>query len=352
MKKALISISVALLATSGALADDQPTMEAFLGLDHTDWNGVRGLIDENGADLGLAFNANNDWAIEGWYARSETEPKNFSDDVVVETASINLLRHLNEGKTRGFVTMGVSHLMLNPEFLPSDTESTLDVGLGLKHYFDNNLILRADLIGRIFDNDNFVVDQTFRLSLGYGFGRTATKTVKRKPQTIQKISKPTVIAPPKDSDGDGVIDSKDQCPNTNAKLKVDEKGCALTLSETVKIDINIQFPNNSDVIDRAYLNEIKAVAEFMDQYAGTVVEVRGYTDDRGSAEYNQQLSEKRAKSVAAKLTSDFGISANRVNAVGYGEKNPIADNASAEGRSKNRRVVAEISTRVEKTLEK
>lgn len=354
MKKTLLAISLAVFGASSVAADTPPSIEAFLGIDRTDWGGSRNIKDENGVDLGVGININSNWAVEGWYARSDTELKSDSSDIVVETASINGLRYLAEGQTRPFLTFGASHVMLNPENFDSDSESTVDLGLGLKHYFKNNMILRGDVIGRIFedDQDDIAVEPTFRLSLGYAFGRSAPKT---KHAVMAKHSAPVppkAIEPPKDTDKDGIIDSKDQCPGTASYLKVNENGCEIKLTETVKIDLNIKFPNNSDVIPDQYLIEVQAVAKFMQQYADTVVEIHGYTDDRGKATYNQKLSEKRAKSVAAKLVSAFGVEANRVKAVGYGEQNPISDNTTAEGRAANRRVVAEISTRVEKTIVK
>jgi len=67
-------------------------------------------------------------------------------------------------------------------------------------------------------------------------------------------------------------------------------------------------------------------------------EVGGYTDSTGSPAYNQELSERRAQSVADYLTS-HGISGGRLTVKGYGEANPVADNKTREGRAHNRRVV-------------
>jgi OOP family OmpA-OmpF porin len=67
------------------------------------------------------------------------------------------------------------------------------------------------------------------------------------------------------------------------------------------------------------------------------VEVAGYTDSIGSDQYNQGLSERRAKMVAEELTKD-GISASRLTVRGYGERKPIADNKTEAGRARNRRV--------------
>jgi len=67
------------------------------------------------------------------------------------------------------------------------------------------------------------------------------------------------------------------------------------------------------------------------------VEVGGHTDSIGSDAYNQRLSERRAKTVAEELTRD-GISASRLTVRGYGERKPVADNATEAGRARNRRV--------------
>ncbi len=354
MKKTLLTASIAMLASTASFADDRPSVEAFLGIDRTDWDEARNVLDGNGVDVGAGVNLGDNWALEGWYARTDTEAKTGDTDVMIETASINALRYLAEGQTRPFVTFGASHLMLNPVIGSSLDDSTLDLGFGLKHYFENNAVIRGDIIAKIFEDDassdDVNIDPTFRLSIGYAFGRSS-KPSKPMPVVVEP-AQPEPVEVAKDSDNDGVFDANDQCPNTPAGLKVDSDGCKIILSETVKIDLNIQFPNNSNEILDSYSSEIEKVADFMRQYEGTVVEVRGFTDDRGSAVYNLQLSEKRAKAVADKLVSDFGIDSKRVSAVGYGESNPIADNATARGRAQNRRVVAEVSTKVEKALSK
>ncbi|MFT7560888.1 MAG: OOP family OmpA-OmpF porin [Flavobacteriales bacterium] len=353
MKKTLLALSIAALGSSAAMADDHPTIEAFLGIDITNWTGSREVEDEKGIDLGVGYNINENWALEGWFARSTSEMTRDGSDASVNTFSVNGLRYLAEGKTRPFVTIGASRMKFDSDNFGSVNETSLDLGAGIKHYFDNNIVLRGDLIGRLSEDrfDDFVIEPALRFSVGYAFGQSSTRrTPVATPSKPAPAPAAPVVAAPVDSDGDGVVDVNDQCPGTAEQFKVDANGCELMLSETVKIDLNIQFPNNSDEVTDAYISEINEVAAFMRQYTGTVVEVRGYTDDRGKDTYNQQLSEKRAKAVAAKLINVSGIEADRVSAVGFGEENPIADNNTAEGRASNRRVVAEVSTRVEKTI--
>ncbi|PCI06603.1 MAG: hypothetical protein COB77_06560 [Gammaproteobacteria bacterium] len=87
-----------------------------------------------------------------------------------------------------------------------------------------------------------------------------------------------------------------------------------------------------------------AVVELMNQFKGETVNaviIEGYTDDRGAASFNQQLSEKRAEAVKAELVAN-GANPDKITTVGFGESNPIADNNTREGRAQNRRVVIKV----------
>jgi len=139
-----------------------------------------------------------------------------------------------------------------------------------------------------------------------------------------------------DSDNDGVADYLDKCANTPAGVKVDENGCSLTYN------FAITFPNNSNKIEDKYMAKIEEFAKFLKENPSYKAEIQGYTDNKGSASYNQKLSEKRAKAVYEALIK-LGVSADRLSYKGYGEANPIASNDTAEGRAANRRVVAKLS---------
>jgi len=69
----------------------------------------------------------------------------------------------------------------------------------------------------------------------------------------------------------------------------------------------------------------------------------GHTDSSGNDDYNLRLSQSRAETVKAKLVNDYGISASRITARGFGETQPIVSNDTAAGRAQNRRVVGELS---------
>ena len=122
------------------------------------------------------------------------------------------------------------------------------------------------------------------------------------------------------------------CPGTPPGVAVDKYGCPCDVSQEV------HFATDSAVLteqDQALLDTMIVNMKRLNFVDG---EVGGYTDSTGSAAYNQGLSERRAQAVAEYLTS-HGISGGRLTVKGYGESNPVADNATAAGRAHNRRVV-------------
>ena len=97
------------------------------------------------------------------------------------------------------------------------------------------------------------------------------------------------------------------------------------------------FASGSSEVESAFHPVLDSVAVVLDEFNQTYVDIVGHTDSKGSKEYNQRLSEKRAKSVARYLESNAVIGA-RVKADGMGEDEPIATNETREGRAMNRRV--------------
>jgi outer membrane protein OmpA-like peptidoglycan-associated protein len=138
------------------------------------------------------------------------------------------------------------------------------------------------------------------------------------------------VAAIKDSDGDGVPDDRDKCPNTPKGATVNADGCWAYQGE-IFFDVN-----KADVKPAAYpiLDEAAAV---LAKNPDVKVEVQGYTDSTGSADYNLGLSQRRAEAVERYLEGK-GVDVNQISAKGYGKANPVAPNDTKEGRAKNRRV--------------
>jgi OOP family OmpA-OmpF porin len=130
-----------------------------------------------------------------------------------------------------------------------------------------------------------------------------------------------------DSDGDGVPDSRDKCPNTPKGVKVNADGCWELKG--------VYFDSDKAVIkDPRVLDEAVAIMKADPKISG---EVHGHTDSTASPEYNQKLSEARAKAVRDYFIKQ-GIAPERIRAKGFGETRPVATNDTPEGRAQNRRV--------------
>ena len=100
---------------------------------------------------------------------------------------------------------------------------------------------------------------------------------------------------------------------------------------------NITFPNDSAAIVTGFYPILEDVAKVLNRYEQTKLSVEGHTDSVGDASYNKQLSMQRANSVANYLKGT-SVNANRLQTLGMGESQPIANNDSAQGRQENRRV--------------
>jgi outer membrane protein OmpA-like peptidoglycan-associated protein len=106
---------------------------------------------------------------------------------------------------------------------------------------------------------------------------------------------------------------------------------------TLNMPGNITFALNSADLNAQFFSVLDGVAMVLKEYDKTVIEVAGHTDSTGSDQYNQQLSERRARSVAQYLISQ-GVKPERIITVGAGEAYPIASNDTEAGRAANRRV--------------
>lgn len=164
---------------------------------------------------------------------------------------------------------------------------------------------------------------------------------------------------PLDSDGDGVPNYLDQCPNTPEGVKVDTKGCPADSDEDGVPDYldqcprtpkgatvnevgcwvckGVEFDFNKWNIKPEYYPNLDEAVDCMRQHSHIRVEIQGHTDNVGTKEHNQILSESRAN-VVMRYFIEKGIAKERLSAVGYGLSKPIASNETKEGRAKNRRV--------------
>ena len=119
----------------------------------------------------------------------------------------------------------------------------------------------------------------------------------------------------------------------NGQIKVVNTGSELI----VTMPQDILFAVDSAVVSSSLTSDLRVLANSLNEYPDTTVDVIGHTDNTGSASYNQQLSAQRAQSVTSILINS-GVSSSRLRAIGRGEAEPVASNLDEAGRAQNRRV--------------
>ena len=158
-----------------------------------------------------------------------------------------------------------------------------------------------------------------------------------------------------DEDDDGVFDRRDRCPDTSANTPVEHHGCPLpqypasVKAEPAQAEVitlsdadDVLFAFNSADLTPSMQSKLDSVMGKLQDPSVASIKVVGHTDSVGSDEYNQELSQKRASSVAEYLLSQH-VAPNKVTSEGKGESEPVADNDTEEGRAQNRRVELHIN---------
>ncbi len=222
-------------------------------------------------------------------------------------------------------------------------DTTLSGGVGLEYEFGNGFVVRGEY--EFYSKDAQMASINVIKRMG-GEPPIVIPAPASEP-VVAPAPAPVNVAPPSvkvefkipDTDGDGVNDIRDACPNTPAGAEVDEVGCAKF--QGVLKGVNFEY-NSSRLTPRAraILDE---VAEELKNYPNVKVQVEAHTDSKGSSNYNLWLSKARAQSVIDYLVQR-GISARRLIPIGFGETKPIASNATEQGRALNRRVEFKVLT--------
>ncbi len=146
-----------------------------------------------------------------------------------------------------------------------------------------------------------------------------------------------------DSDGDGVVDSKDKCPNEKGSIK--NQGCLLSEKEMKTIEdasSHIYFESGSAKLKEESYKDLDKLVKILKSHPEVKARVEGHTDNTGDSAKNLQLSKDRAASVVKYLV-EHGEKPDHVSSEGYGDTKPIATNDTEEGKAKNRRVEIKVS---------
>ncbi|RLU00221.1 OmpA family protein [Ketobacter sp.] len=362
MKRIILPVSLCLLAGHALAENKEGQIVINPAVSYIKFDNDRLPDEADGFGLGLEYRFGPNWAAEVAAFRNDAD-----QGVDLTQYKLDGLYYFSkDGTVQPYLGAGIGHA----DFERGDAdegETQVNLGGGLRFNFSEAWSARWDLRG-IYGVDDNDTDLMTTLGISYAFGGESKPEPKKEvvvaapvdsdgdgvtddkdqcPGTAAGV-KVDATGCPLDSDGDGVTDDKDQCPNTEAGATVDEKGCVGKVQTVTveSIELKINFPTNSDVIQSQYDPELKKVADFLNKHTDLEVEIEGHTDSQGAAAYNKTLSQKRADSVKRALVKRFGVAEERITAVGYGEENPIATNDTADGRKQNRRVVAVMQKEV------
>ena len=216
---------------------------------------------------------------------------------------------------RPYVSAGMGHQSLSQSQRSGRDHTTFaNIGAGAKYYFTENLFAKASVEG-VHGFDNHQSEWMAGVGVGVNFG-----------------GKPAAA------------------PYVEPVEVVEEVVYEEVVTEEVRVELDVKFDFDKANVKQDSYSDIENLAEFMKQFPQTATTVEGHTDSTGNPAYNQKLSERRADAVRNVLVNQYGVAADRINAVGYGASNPVADNATSEGRAINRRVEASVEAQIEEVI--
>ncbi|AWL12507.1 Outer membrane porin [Saliniradius amylolyticus] len=349
MQRALISLCVAGTVFSYPAVAEQPShnwIGAFV--EHYEVDSDKPLDNSNmddGANLGgeVGIGLNQDWSFRLEYARMQLDHEtNPAIDLSGKRLGIDALYFLDDPDIYTFVGYKVEDL--------EQTYRMANLGVGKHWQLSKNwrLISEAAIYHDFGQSFN---DFGIKLGIAYTFGNTGSSY--QSPEPTQAAAPPTQPEPEavrSDSDKDGVYDAQDQCPNTPTQDKVDSKGCSIFVDESVTQNLEVLFANDSAEVENPEAEKFHEFQAFLQRFPNTSAQIQGHTSTVGDADYNQALSERRARAVRQLLIDRYNIAPERLSAVGYGESRPLNPANTAEAHKQNRRIEASVTATEKKKL--
>ncbi len=335
--KRLSKIMCAVIAASGLAAAPSIAATTYVGakvgmgwLDSACVDGVKCDDDAIGAGIYSGYNFTDRLGIElssdflGDYKTSFTKngvTSQFSDPIIAISLT-PMYRLPVQQEFDVFFKAGPAYISHGGE-----DDVVLSAGIGVEKQLSSNWAVRAEY--QYFDDfdDNFVQDLNSNLlsvGVSYNFGTGNTTA-----SAATAASAAAVTQAPSE-------------PITEPETVVikEEAAVVVTKAQTESFSQGT-FATNSTELSEEGKAAVQPIVEVLQTHPQSTVNIVGHTDSTGAAEYNMMISKKRAAAVAAYI-EEQGIEAERITASGEGEENPIASNATAEGRAQNRRVDATI----------
>ncbi|WNH51048.1 OmpA family protein [Stenotrophomonas oahuensis] len=341
-------------AASAQDFDDRWYLTGSAGFNFQDSD--RGTNDAPFVTLGLGKFISPNWSLDG---ELNYQNPNFDDNQDLNWSQyggdISARYHfIQEGRGwNPYLRFGVGYQKSEEEFSQpgpvlgerKDGNFSAIVGVGLQTTFDKAVAVRAE-VGYRGDFDDKSYNPTLNGRDESWFGDLLASVgvvIPLGPAPVAAVAPPPPAAPScadLDDDGDGVNNCDDKCPNSQPGQTIGPDGCPVPVSIDLK-GVNFDFDKSTLRPDAVAI--LSEATQILVRYPDLRVEVAGHTDSKGTDEYNQKLSERRATAVYDYLTSN-GVAASRlVGPIGYGESRPIAPNTNPdgsdnpEGRAKNRR---------------
>ena len=332
-----------------------------------------GLKDDNYFNGGISLGKNIQESfidqIEIIYMRSDSlEYENSNGNTNLNRAFVNAVKRFAiTDRFAAYGLAGLGYQDVTQELGNFEDSPIFNYGVGLRYdipYY--GIAVKGDIRHLITTKDT-QNDFMYTLGLAMPLGKKNSDLVAAKiPIVVQEIPEEAIDG---DDDKDGVLNSKDLCPNTLAGVKVDKDGCEVKNDDDDKdgvlnkfdkcpntsagvkvnkdgcvdvINLNINFDNNSAVIKNEYKKNLETFANILKQNKSLTAVIEAHTDGKGSDAYNQNLSDRRAVSVINALKA-LDINTSRLKSIGYGESQPIATNDTEAGKAINRRVTALVN---------
>lgn len=283
-------------------------------LDSERFNAKKGHGESGVYGLNLGYRFLGDWAVEVGAGRDFV-----GDDM--DVLKLDFLHWFGDDTQtwRPYVVLGGAYYEIEEKNLQLTGKghgrhsSQVSLGAGVSRMLDDHWEFRSDVraLHQVHHGKpDGVFDGALNVAVNYYFSAPPKA--------------PVAVAPP---------------PAPVAKPKPQPKPEA----RTITVRLNVEFEFDKAVVRAIYGDELKAIADAMKAHDDIDLVLEGHTDSIGSDRYNQDLSERRAAAVKAKLVSMYGIPASRITTVGFGETRPIADNKTDEGRQRNRRVIGALT---------
>ncbi|HEX4895921.1 MAG TPA: OmpA family protein [Solimonas sp.] len=358
----------------------------------------RGTDDGFGGVIGIGKKVTDGMALEltGFYTQLDAEDGDGSAKLTGAGVSALISPFNSLPNLYTVLSLATGSTKDAPGLITDYRETFFDIGLGYLLPISQRILLRAEARYRTDEHDRkeagddpstqdkAFTDGVINLGLLFPLGTVAAPAPEAPAEVVEAapVEAPvdtdgdgvadasdtcpdtpagTAVGPdgcPLDSDGDGVPDAIDECPKSPPGSKVLANGCALqgdcrTPRAGEQVDENgcaveqkfilkgVKFEFDSDRLTPEAMEILNEVAGTLQAYPDVKVELQGHTDSLGSDAYNQGLSERRAIAVKTYL-SGREVAADRMTPAGYGESQPIDSNDTEEGRENNRRVELKV----------